>query len=44
MPSQTSDKTLKLTETSIFGNKKSPPQERHFLPGASIGVSLPQMR
>jgi hypothetical protein len=31
MPSQRSDKTLKLTETSIFRNSKSLPQERHFL-------------
>jgi hypothetical protein len=41
MPSQTSDKTLKLTETSIFMSK-SPPQERHFLPDASAGVSVPE--
>jgi len=42
VPAQTSDKTLKLTETSIFRNSKSPPQERHFLPGAGVGVSAPE--
>jgi hypothetical protein len=42
MASQTSDKTVKLTETSIFRYSKSPPQERHFLPGASAGVSVPE--
>ena len=40
MPSQTSDKTLKLTETCIFRNTKFPSEERHFLPGASAGVSV----
>jgi hypothetical protein len=44
MPSKTSDKTLKLTETSIFRNSEFPPQERHFLPGASAGVSVPEKR
>src|SRR5271156_1920416 len=37
MPSKTSDKTLKLTETCIFRNRKSPLRERHFLLGASAG-------
>jgi hypothetical protein len=44
MPLQRSDKTLKLTETSIFGNSKSPLHEVHFLPGASAGVSVPEKR
>ncbi len=42
MPSKTSNKPLKLTETSSFRNTKSLPQERHFLPGASAGVSVPE--
>jgi hypothetical protein len=44
MPSQRSDKALKLTKTSIFRNSKSSPQERHFLPGANAGVSVPEKR
>jgi hypothetical protein len=44
MSSQTSDKALKLTETCIFRNRESPLQERHFLPGASAGVSVPEKR
>jgi hypothetical protein len=44
MPAQTSDKTLKLTKTSIFRNSKSPPQKRQFLPGANAGVSVPEKR
>jgi hypothetical protein len=40
MASQISDKTLKLTKISIFRNSKSPPQERHFLPGVSAGVCV----
>jgi hypothetical protein len=44
MPSQRSDKSLKLTETSIFGDTKSPPQEKHFLPGAGAGISVPERR
>jgi hypothetical protein len=42
MPSQRSDKTIKLTKTAIFRNSKPPPQERHFLPGASTAVSVPE--
>ena len=37
-------KTPKLTETSISKGSKTPPQERHFLPGASAGVSVPENR
>ena len=33
-----------LAKTSSFRNSKSPPQERHFLPGAGAGVSVPEMR
>jgi len=44
MPSQRSDKTLKLTKTSIYRNRISPPQARHFIPGASAGVSVPEKR
>jgi hypothetical protein len=42
MPSKTSDKTLKLAETSIFKNRKPRSQERHFLSGASAAVSVPE--
>jgi hypothetical protein len=38
------DKTLKLTETPIFRTRKSPSQERHFLPGASAGMPVPEER
>jgi hypothetical protein len=44
MPSQTLDKSLKLTETSIFSNSKLPPQERHVLPGPSAGEDVPEKR
>jgi hypothetical protein len=44
MPSQRSDKALKLTETCIFRNRKSPLQERHFLPSAIAGVSVLERR
>jgi hypothetical protein len=44
MPSQTSDKALKVTKTSIFGYSKFSTQERHFLLGASAGVSVPEKR
>jgi hypothetical protein len=37
-------KTAKLTEASIFGGSKPPPQERHFLPGARAAVSVPENR
>jgi hypothetical protein len=43
-PSQRSDKTLKLAKTCSFRNSESLPQERHFLPGASAGVSVPEKR
>jgi hypothetical protein len=36
------DKTSKLTETSTFTKSKLQPQERHFLPGANAGVSVPE--
>jgi hypothetical protein len=44
MPSKTSGKTLKLIETTIYTNSNPQPQERHFLPGSSAGVSVPEKR
>ena len=32
------------TKTSIYRNRISPPQARHFIPGASAGVSVPEKR
>jgi hypothetical protein len=37
-------KTSKLTETSIFKGSKPQPPERHFLPGASAAVSVPETK
>jgi hypothetical protein len=37
-------KAPKLTETSIFEAVKPKHQDRHFLPGASAGVSVPENR
>jgi len=31
-----------ITHTSIFGNSNPQPQEWHFLPGASLGISVPE--
>jgi hypothetical protein len=42
MPLKTSDKSLNLIETSIYTNSKLQPHERHFLPGTSAGVSVPE--
>jgi hypothetical protein len=44
MPPQTSDKTVKRVKTCIYRNSKSKPQEWHFLPGASAGLSVPEKR